>query len=62
VPRDPLASRSAYGRRVIPYLAAAAGFLVAVIAAGWASRRTDALRRVDPRSAQRIDEARGHFF
>jgi hypothetical protein len=41
---------------------AGAGFLIAVIAAAWASKRTDGLRRVDPRAAQRIDEARSKIF
>lgn len=47
---------------MLPYLVGAAGLFVAVIAAGWASKRTDAQRRVDPRAAQRIDEARSHIF
>ena len=33
---------------------------VALISVTWVSRRTDELRRVDPKAAQRIDEAR--FF
>ena len=50
-----------YGPRMA-YLVAGAGSLVAVVAATWTSRRTDALRRVDPKAAQRIDEARAHLF
>lgn len=52
----------AYVRLMMPYLIGAASFLVAVVAAGWASKRTDALRRVDPKAAQRVDEARSHIF